>query len=234
MRSRLIVVPPLVLVALLVGCNGSKGTGTTPTPEPTTPSASPTPDAMSELSRLAGLGAKLSYSGAYSVTGTTPGTSRVVRTPSAYRFELTTGKKPNLHRAVLIGTRTGTVSCTTAPSPTTCLTVAGPGKPPPSPFDAGLQHVFTDYLTTLAAGGSEYDVQTAVAGAGDFACFDVKPLATPAPSNAVAAGTYCFTAAGVVSRVVYGTGQVIFQRFGAKPSPADFKPPVTPQPLPKS
>ena len=234
MRARLLGLTSLVLVpALLAACTGSKAKDT-PSPEPSSPSTSPTPDALSELSRLAGLGEQLSYSAVYDVTGKTPGQSRLVRTPTAYRFELTTGSRKTRRQAVLIGTSSGTVSCTTLPGPATCFTVAGPGQPVPATFDAGLQHVFSDYLTLLASETSNYTVTASTPKPGDFACFDVALAASPAPAKVVASGTYCFTETGAVSRVVYPSGNAAtLQRMGAAPRGADFNPPVKPQPLPK-
>jgi hypothetical protein len=220
----------LPLSLLVAGCNSDK-----PGPEASeSPSATPsaTADPTTALAELAALSARSSYSASYKATGAHPGTARVVRTPTGYRFELTTSSGKYLRRALLIRTPSRTVSCTLVPKPVTCLIVAGPGKPVPAVFDAGLQHVFTDYMTVLSKPSAKYTVTSAATSGEDTACFAVRSTATPAPANAVANGTYCFAADGVITRVVFPSGEVVLTARGPAPSGNDFTPPVTPKPLP--
>lgn len=218
------------LALAAAACSASKPAAS-PTQSPT-PSASPSPDAATALARLAATSAKASYSASYEVTGEHPGRVYVLRTPNGYRFELATGTGKTARRAMLIRTTGGTVSCTVVPAPVTCLRVAGPGKGVPAVFDAGLQHVFSDYLVLLSRVGSDYRVTQALSGSTSGQCFDVAAVASPAPAGAVAAGTYCFDPDGVPTRVSYASGSLVLTARGAAPQAKDFVPPVTPKPLP--
>lgn len=220
----------LVGALLLAACtDGSPEAEPTPT---VSPSASPSTDAATTLARLAATSAKSSYSASYTVTGAHPGRAYLVRTPNGYRFELATGTGTTARRAMLIRTTAGTVSCTVVPKPVTCLKVAGPGKGVPAVFDAGLQHVFSDYLVLLSRGGPAYTVTDALPGSGGGQCFDVALAASPAPAGAVAAGTYCFDPDGVPTRVTYPSGSLVLLARGPAPTAKDFVPPTTPKPLP--
>lgn len=215
----------------LTACSSSTKPSASPTPT-VSPSASPAVSAAVQLARLAALSAKSSYSASYTVTGAHPGRVYVLRTPSGYRFELATGAGKTARRAMLIRTTAGTVSCTVVPTPVTCLKVAGPGKGLPAVFDAGLQHVFSDYLVLLSRVGADYTVTEAIAGSAGGQCFDVSPVASPAPTGAVAAGTYCFGPDGVPTRVTYPSGSLVLLARGPAPKAKDFVPPVAPRPLP--
>jgi hypothetical protein len=229
---RRLIALALPLALLTAGCSSSGSPGASPSATPSE-SASPTATDAPELTlaRLAALSARSSYSASYKVTGAHPGVARIVRAPTGYSFQLTTSSGRYQRTASLIRTPSRTVSCTLLPKPVTCLVVAGPGKPVPSVFDAGLQHVFSDYLVTLSRHGSEYAVTTAVAGTGDGQCFVVRVTGSPAP-GAVAAGTYCFAADGLPTRVSYPSGDLVLTKRGPAPKGSDFTPPVTPKPLP--
>jgi hypothetical protein len=224
----------VALTLVTAACNGSTPTATsTPTP---TPSATPTVDplaAATALGELASAGAAASYSASYRAEGSSAGTALIFRTPHAYRFELTTHQGGKLRKAVLIRTPGGTISCTVLPRPVTCLLVALRNNPIPALFDAGLQHVFSDYLVALSHPSSTYDiVSVPVQSPKDGACFKVTVVATPAPSSAVAPGTYCLAADGLVTRVVYPSGQLVLATHGPGPAYSKFTPPVRATRLP--
>jgi hypothetical protein len=231
-RRLLVLVLPLVLLAGACTSSHPQPTPSSTESPSTSPSASPTGDAAAALAALAALSAKSSYSAVYLVRGSSSGTASIVRTPHGYRFELATGSPNHRRDAILLQTIAGTISCTVRPAPLTCLRVAGPGKPVPAVFDAGLQHVFSDYLVTLSTPSDVYAVATAPAGPGDGQCFTVSVTATPPPTNAVAAGTYCFGPSGLPTRVVYPSGRLVLSARGPAPRGSDFVPPATPRPLP--
>ncbi|MDX6275469.1 MAG: hypothetical protein QOJ92_2679 [Frankiales bacterium] len=229
MRSPFLLAASLSLTLLAAGCADSKPRAVqTPTPTPSE-TAPPIP-AATALGQLASLGAAASYSATYVVTGSSPGTARIFRTRNGFRFELTTGKPGNRRKAVLIRTPSGSVSCTIAPTPMTCLLVALGNKPVPPLFDAGLQHVFSDYLVVLSKPSTAVRVSAAVAESPqDGACFRVAPTKAPL---VVATGTYCIAPDGVVTRVIYPSGQVVLSSRGPAPRAANFVPPVKPIRLP--
>ena len=233
MRSPLLVLPVLALT--LAGCSSSSGPDAFSSQRPS-PSTSPSPTAAERLTALATAAVGATYSASYALTAE-DGSKASVTTdhlPTGYRVDIASGKAV----ASLIGSSTGTVACQTESGKSTCFSVAGAAQPVPALFDAGVQHVFTDYLGALAKDIGSYEVQATEASPAPpptppSTCFSVTPSAS-ASSTAVPAGTYCLTEDGVPTVVTYGKANIVLTALNAPPTDARLTPPASPQPLPSA
>jgi hypothetical protein len=235
-RLGLSVGSALVTLFLATACTGSSA----PQPVPSSPAATtPAETPAAALQRLAGLAARVNYTATYAVRQTHPAGSatwRVWRAPAKLRVDVTRGKVT----ATLIVTPKASFSCHRAGRQRTCLRVAGAGKPVPAPLQLLAQRVFSGDLDTLAGALTSYDVTTAAAQEGNAlvpasTCFAVTPHAK-APKSHVDKATYCFSAAGVLTSVVYPSGNAVRLQHVSltTPSHQSFVPYSSPTPLPGS
>lgn len=186
---------------------------------------------------MARASARASYTADYAVTGAGfaagPASLRVSVRPPAYRVDLTTADVTS----VLLSSGNGPVSCRIGGRPTTCFQVAAKGQPVPELFDAGVQRVFTSYLTTLAGGTVGYVVAEVPPpmprpGMPAGRCFTVRAATGTRPT--VANGTYCLTEAGMPTSVTFPSGAMTLVRTSAPPEARYLQPPSSPTPLPKA
>ena len=211
---RSLVVPVVVLGGSLAVSACTSG-GSTPQATPTlTPS--PSIDVAAQLQGLALIGTERAYTAVYILRSTRQGSASVSirRRPYAYRLDVRRGKNVS----ILIQNVHGTYSChQNIGHRPTCLTVAKAGKPVPPLFDAG-QKLWSDYLTELARNVGRYDVTpagtTPARGSRPAGtCFAVKVAANPAPSGAVANGTYCLSDTGIPVKATFPSGTFTMQRL---------------------
>jgi hypothetical protein len=221
------------------GCSGGSSDGRPGATATTT--ASPTPqqapsDALAQLARLAGTA---NYSATYlfrQKTAPTTASVRVWRGSSSIRVDIVARGAT----ATLITTAAASFACSIQRRHKVCLRVAKAGKPVPAPFNLAPVTVFSRDLKQLATHAADYTVsppvqEAAQGGVPAATCFDVKPEAgTPAPR--VAAGTYCFTADGVISRLEYAATQNSAQLVTlhtSAPAASVYRPYSSPTPLPR-
>jgi hypothetical protein len=145
--------------------------------------------------------------------------------------------------ASLFGTPAGSVACTSRTgAKVSCFLVAGPGKPVPAKFDAGVQRVFNVDLPVLAVNAAAFSVRTGLElpATGTLAaarCFIVTsapggPPLTRDLAGQVDLGTYCLTAAGLPRSLTFASGGLSLTGVGGAPSPAQLRPPAAAKPLP--
>lgn len=223
----------------LAGCTGSSG----PSPAPsssssTTPStsASPTLSAAQQLQQLAGLGTKAVFHATYSVRQQHPAgraTWRVWRTHQSLRVDVVTKGVT----ATLIRTPRATFSCRRSGHRRTCFRVAKGNQTVPAPFRLLAERLFSDSLTRLADRPGSYRVATPAPGSVHVAtsggtCFRVT--VPKKRSSDLATATYCLSASGVFTAVVYPSGNVVRVLRVTSQSPASgtFRPYSSPTPLP--
>lgn len=230
-----------VLVALLVAGCSSTGTQLGPrltgSAGPTTAAlASPARGAGDRLAALAATAAGGSYAAQYALQAGDGRTVQVVAShlPEGYRVDIVSGAVTDS----LIGSSGGTVSCHREAAKASCFQAAGPGARLPDLFDAGVQHVFTDYLSTLSTSASQYQVDDAVPKASPppaptSQCFSVGALAG-AKAPVVPSGDYCLAASGLPTLVTYGAASLVLQQVLPAPAVSVLTAPASPQPLPPS
>lgn len=228
--------PLLLGLLLLAGCTGSGSDTSRPTPASgrtsTTPSPTPsptsTPSAAQALAPLASRAAAARYSATYRLTPGKDGKKRTVhfaRNSRGYRFQLTTGAVTTLLEA----NGAGTFECTTGNGPPACARLGGPTVTPRGDRNPILQHAFTDWPKALGTPSAHYRVTSAAGSGLSGRCFAIRHTASTG-ANAVAAGTYCFAADGVVTGLRYPSGTLT---LAARSGPPDRLPlPATPSPLP--
>jgi hypothetical protein len=210
----LLIVPAVVLGGSLAAtaCTSSGSTQ----PPTQTPTPSPSIDAADQLQALALTGTERAYTAVYLLRSTRQGTASVSirRRPYAYRLDVRRGSNVS----ILIQNVHGTYSChQNVGHRPTCLTVAKAGRPVPPLFDAG-QKLWSDYLTELSRNTGRYDVTPAgtTPASGSVpagTCFAVKAVASPAPSTAVAAGTYCLSDSGIPVKATFPSGTFTMYRL---------------------
>lgn len=128
-------------------------------PKPTPTTADPDEAARAARGRLAVL-AQATANGAYDATYTfvqqqtrTTGQIRIRQRPPQYRIDVVTKDT-----ASFFALTSGVVSCAQRKAKKTCFLVAKPGEEVPPLFDPGVQHLFRDAVTDLAAHPTDYDV----------------------------------------------------------------------------
>jgi hypothetical protein len=209
------------VLALGTGCTSN---GSTPEPQPSTSVSA----AAAKLTELAGRGAAATYTGFYAFHQVTPSSTATVdvwHAPPNLRVDVVAGGAT----ASFIRTATTTYSCAAKKRKRSCFIVAHRGQKVPAPFDVGPATLFSDDLVTLSASGISYDVTLAAplpaaGGLPASTCFVVKSgLLTPQP--AVQPGTYCFADTGVLTSVLYPSGNTA-RLFFVLPTapPKRFKP----------
>ena len=215
--------------SLLAGCSAAHRTVAPPSPSP-----SPSPSAAQVLQQLAATATTARYVATYSVVSSRAPRTHVTvfRIPGAIRVDLTSSGQT----AVLIVAPRGAFSCTVSAGQRTCLAVAGPHRPLPALFDAGLQKVFTSYVLAFAEHPAQYQVRanggTAARGtlpAGT--CFYVRPLHSK-PAPVATTGRYCLSTGGVVTLVAFESGRLVLASLSGPPRGSVFNPLASPVPLP--
>lgn len=217
----------LPLIVLLSACSG----GSHP--------AKPKPSAANQLSDLAARAATASYAASYEfreASSNATATVNVWRAPPALRVDVIVGGTT----ASLIVGSTATYSCSSTSKAKSCLTVATANQPLPAPFDVAPANLFTVDVQQLATSIRDYDVTTAPAASPSgqvpaATCWKVTPAAGVADAK-VPAGTYCFSAAGLLTAATYPSGNTIrlVSAQTATPAPTQFSPYAKPTPLPTS
>ena len=228
----------VLLAVLAAGC----------TDDPATPDREPGDRltvAQRRLAGLAGLAATASYDVTYDLAARSggEGTIRIVAAPPSYRVDVALGGTPSTFIQ-----RAGTVvSCTTAAGRASCFLVARPGEPVPDLFDPGVQRLFSDAVTDLAANPAAYAVDVVTPSAspgGRVECFDVRRLEPTEDESASSGalptsdptgfetGQYCFGSDGVLTRLAVSTGTLTLKARGPAPTASLFDPPATPVALP--
>lgn len=223
---------PLVLALPVAAACSSGSRAPAPSPSPT----SPTPSPATSLATLAAKGADASYTASYKLAATDPKTKptevRIFRLPHMLRVDVVAGGVT----ASLIQNPKGTYSCRASGKDRTCFAVAGPGKPVPPLFDAGLQRVFSTYLVQLAAHAGGYDVSYAGTtparnGVPEGTCFAVKAT-TSSPTPLVSDGTYCLADTGMLTELRYPSGTLTLVDLSGPPSSTAIRPYSSPTPIP--
>ena len=220
---------------LLAGCDS--GSSPAPTRTPTTPGATTAsaaaPSPAEDLARLARLGVSVSYRARYVATQRHPRSRagwQVWRSRTSLRVDVETRHS----KATLIVTPRAAYACRAAAHERTCFRVAKGGKPIPAPFQLLAERLFDSDLGRLAAHADSYRVRSAArVGAASASCFGVRARGD-APRPRVSRGTYCFSDRGLLSAVVYPSGnKVLLQHASTKaPDRGTFKPYAHPTPLP--
>jgi hypothetical protein len=218
----------LVSAAGLSGCTGSSAP--TPTPSTTTTSPSPAPSltATQQLEQLAALGAKAVYRATYRVRQKHPSgkaTWRIWRSTNSLRVDVVTHHST----ATLIETEHNTYACSRSGHDKRCFRAAK-GDSLPAPLRLLAAPLFSTNFATLA-NGSRIKVG-AVTTAGRFGtCFDVTPRLH---KSSLEKANYCFTDAGVLTRVRYPNGNLVQAQNVVVHAPKGnvFHPYSSPTPIP--
>jgi hypothetical protein len=222
----------------LAGCTGSSAPepGATPSTASTTPSASPSLTAAQQLQQLAQAGTKAVFRASYVVRQQHPSshaTWRVWRTHRSLRVDVVTKHVTS----TLIRSPRATYACRRSGHHRTCFRVAKGDQPIPAPFRLLAERLFSDSLARLAARPHSYSVRTPAAGSvpvrtSGGTCFRVK-VAKGQSAN-LATATYCVSAAGIFTAVVYPSGNVVRVEHVTSKAPDSnaFRPYSSPTPLP--
>lgn len=229
----------LVLAAAgLSACSGSSSGQPSPTPSVTssTPSPSPSLTVAQQLEQLAQQGTKAEFHATYLVAQKHPAshaTWQVWRASTSLRVDVVTKSAT----ATLIHTPRATYACRRSGHHKTCFRVAKKNQPVPTPFRLLAERLFSDSLTRLADRPHSYTVSAPAAGSVHVAtsggtCFNVKVAKNR--SSDLSTATYCLSTAGVVTAVVYPSGNVVRVEHLRMTSPSSgaFRPYSSPTPLP--
>lgn len=226
-------------LTLLTACGSTPVAPTADVVAPSAPAgmlATPAPNDAGQLATLAKAAGTSVYAARYQLTtGSGQGAQlTVAHRDGGYRLDITAGTATDS----LIGSDTGTVSCHAQDGRTACFQAAGAGQPLPDLFDAGAQHVFTDYLQALATATAQYQVDSTVPtmpppSTPPSSCYTVTAL-TGATPPVVPAGTYCLAENGMPTLVTYGSASLVLQQVLPAPAAGVLAPPATPQPLPSA
>lgn len=190
------------------------------------------PSAAAQLAALAAIARDAQYTGTYSAdsSDSPPRASTITayRTPTSTRLDVSEAEG----RVVIQVDPTGTYTCNLPTGGTpTCLTLAGPGDAVPANVNPSGQALFTTTLDTLAQGvdltvTAEAPRPAAGNGIPASSCFAL--IAAP---DGVSPGTYCFSAAGVLTRAQFRSN--VLELTGLMPAPvvSDFSLPASPSPI---
>lgn len=223
----------VVTGGVLSGCSASRP------PALRTPSGTQTATgpASEQLQRIAGVAAGVAYTATYRAHQSSPvstQTWRVWRTTTSIRVDVTT---PHAVTTMIVSPR-GAYSCRVANHQRTCFRVAKAGQPIPAPFNLAPHAVFSTDVTQLARNAAAYDVQATrsregTTGIPAATCFAVRPTAS-APTPTVNEGTYCLSGNGLITAVMYPSGNTLALTSVTvgPPDPSRFVPYATPTPLP--
>ncbi len=238
-------------VALTSGCTAHHHSATQ-TPAPTSDSLP-----AKQLAAIATVAEAAEYDAIYSAhsdaqSGQPARTNiiKVYRTPTRTRLDV---DEQDTHVLIQVDA-TGTSSCTiTTGVGSACVLLAGPGSSVPADVpDPGLQHTFTSTLKALAS-SSDLRIKATQAipaenGLPAASCFVVTdaPVTNAPGTNAAAndaatqsppagasapAGTYCFSAAGIMVRVRFQSSVLQLTSIGEQPVASNFQLPAAPVPV---
>ena len=217
----------LVVMALSSACSSHSHAAP---PPPSLLASSSGPSAATQLAAIAAIARAAQYTGTYSAdsSDSPPRASTIVayRTATSTRLDITEAAG----RVVIQVDPTGTYSCNLPTGGTpTCLTLAGAGEPVPANLNPSGQALFTTTLDTLAQGVdltvSAEAPRPASNGIPASACFAV--IAAP---DQVSPGTYCFSAAGVLTRAQFRSNVLELTTLTTAPVQSDFALPASPSP----
>jgi hypothetical protein len=190
------------------------------------------PSAATQLAAIAAIARGAQYTGTYSADSSdSPPRASIItayRTPTSTRLDVSEADG----RVVIQVDPTGTYTCNLPTGGTpTCLTLAGPGDPVPANVNPSGQALFTTTLDTLAQGvdltvATEAPRPAAANGIPESSCFAL--IAAPA---GVSPGTYCFSAAGVLTRAQFRSNVLELTALTTPPVQSDFALPASPSPI---
>jgi hypothetical protein len=239
-RSFAIVAALVAGGCCVAGCGGSSDGGraagtSASTSAPTSVSPSPSAaDPSDQLAAIARKAAGASYSAGYAVTSSASDAPRrvdVAVTPRASRIVLTVGTE----RVLYLSNPRGQYACRLPATGTpACYRLGASGHPLAGVLDPGIAHLFADYPRALASGAGGYDVEPAppvTTAAGSSACYAVSGGPSPG-AGSVSAGTYCWSAAGVLTSATFASGRLRLTTLGPPPPASELTPPASPTPLP--
>jgi hypothetical protein len=200
-------------------------------PPPSLLASSSGPSADTQLAAIAAIAREAQYTGTYTADSSDSppraSTIKAYRTATSTRLDITEA----VGRVVIQVDPTGTYSCNLPTGGTpSCLTLAGPGEPVPANVNPSGQALFTTTLDTLAQ-GVDLTVSAAAPrppanGIPASSCFAV--IAAP---DEVSPGTYCFSAAGVLTRAQFRSNVLELTALTTAPAQSDFSLPASPSPL---
>jgi hypothetical protein len=219
----------LGVLALATACTSHSKVPPAPTSEPASSTANPATD----LASVAQVARDASYTGIYTADSADnpPRSSTIKVYRTATRSRLDVAGTAGDHVLIQVDP-TGTYTCKI---PTTgklsCLTLAGPGQPVPANLDPLGQTLFTTTLDVLAQ-GADLTVATEPPSAGGngvppSTCYAL----IAAPAGGASPGTYCFTAAGILTRAQFRSSVLQLTALSGAPLDSDFVLPVTPLPM---
>jgi hypothetical protein len=200
-------------------------------PPPSLLASSSGPSAATQLAAIAAIARGAQYTGTYSAdsSDSPPRASTITayRTPTSTRLDVSEADG----RVVIQVDPTGTYTCNLPTGGTpTCLTLAGPGDPVPANVNPSGQALFTTTLDTLAQGVdltvSSEAPRSAANGIPASSCFAL--IAAP---DGVSPGTYCFSAAGVLTRAQFRSNVLELTALMTPPVQSDFALPASPSPI---
>ena len=214
--------------ALSAGCTSHSHT---PPPPASLLASSSGPSAVAQLAALAAIARSAQYTGTYSADSSDnpPRASTITayRTPTSTRLDVTEADG----RVVIQVDPTGTYTCNLPTGGTpSCLTLAGPGEPVPANVNPSGQALFTTTLDTLSQGVdltvSAEAPRPAANGIPASSCFAV--IAAP---GGVSPGTYCISAAGVLTRAQFRSNVLELTALATAPAQSAFSLPASPSPI---
>ena len=215
-----------VVAALVAGCTSHH-------PSPVKPSRPVSgSQAAAQLADIARVAEGAAYTGTYTASSSdNPPRSSVIkvfRTGTRTRLDVTEADGHVLIQVDANGTFTCNLPATGASS---CLTLAGPGQIVPQNLDPSGQALFTTTLDVLAKGANltvaDEQPRAAAGGIPEAACYAL----IAAPSGGAVPGTYCFTAAGILTRAQFRSNVLQLTALTGAPTDGDFTLPAVPVPL---
>ena len=229
-RANVAILAAAVVAVLALGSGCTSHSHAAP-PPPSLLASSSGPSAAAQLAAIAAVARAAQYTGTYSADSSDipprASTIKAYRTPTSTRLDITEA----VGRVVIQVDPTGTYTCNLPTDGTpTCLTLAGPGDPVPANVNPSGQALFTTTLDTLAQ-GVDLTVSTeaprpAANGIPASSCFAL--IAAP---DGVSPGTYCFSAAGVLTRAQFRSNVLELTSLTTAPVQSDFSLPASPSPI---
>ena len=217
----------LLVVLAASGCTSHHSTAS-----PSSAPAVSAPSPAAALATIAQLARDANYTATYRADSSdSPPRSNIIivfRTSTQTRLDVTGAAGHVLIQVDPTGTYTCNLPTSGTPS---CLTLAGPGQAVPPSLDPEGQALFTTTLDVLAQ-----DNDLTVASEAPLAATNGLPAAScyaviAAPAGGVSPGTYCFTGAGILTRVQFRSSILQLTALAGAPVDSDFTLPATPLPL---
>lgn len=225
------VAPFLLLTVAIAGCSSA---GAKPPSEDTKPTRKASaPRAHQLLSGRAAAAIDKVYSAEYRYIRPDGGQAivRVTKGSQVTRLDIVhPGDAATLaHTLTMFVNPDGTYRCISTPSASGCALVAAPGAEVPE--DPKLQHVFTDWLPTLADRSSAFSVQEVTAADTGLAgvtgsCFSLEQV-TSSVRAPLDLGIYCFDEAGLLTGFKTELGVLTLVTSGSVPETIALPAPIT-------